>query len=407
MLGIRHFTKGYVRLAVSGFSVERFLNMAAFRGIYLWDVVRTGSGAELNVSIKGFKMLRGCARKTKCRTKIILKSGLPFILFRYRRRKFLMSGVLFFVLGLVILSSFVWRIEIEGNVLLRRDEILEFLESEGLHTGALKFRFSDRKLQTAILLYFPEVSWADVHTRGTRTTVLISESIPKQEIYDRQQPVHVVATSEGLITGIVTGAGAPLVRQNDIVREGDMLVSGILELNPEMPGSPNVYVHAYAEVWARRYHSMEFLVPLTYDEKVFTGQVVNQRSIQLLFAGSGRFRLPGGRNSFVSYERITTHRQLGAGGDYPLPFVIVTERYAEFTRVPRTRTHEEAAEIAERLVTSRIIREFDFAVDITERTVSFRETPDALHVSALITTHERIDKQIPITVPTPVSPSTP
>ncbi|MDR0272750.1 MAG: sporulation protein YqfD [Clostridiales bacterium] len=401
ILGMWQFTKGYVRLRVTGYSVERFLNMAAFRGVYLWDIERTDKGVELNVSIRGFKMLRGCARKTKCRTKILEKNGIPFLLHRYRKRKFLMSGVLFFVLGLIFLSSFIWHIEVEGNIDVTQDTLLEFLETQGLRTGALKFRLSDRELATAILNNFPEISWADVYTRGTRTTILIAEALPPQEIYDRQTPVHVVAASEGLITGIVTGAGAPLVRENDIVRTGDVLVSGILELEPGNPGAPTVYVHAYAEVWARRYHTLEFSIPFTYDEKNFTGRITNRRAVRLLFANEPRINLPGGRNSFESYDRITTHKQIGASGDYPLPFVIITERYYEFTPQPRTRTIEEAAELAERMITSRIIREFDFAIDIIDRQVNFRETPDALHVSALITTHERIDRQVPITVPNP------
>ncbi|MCL2224194.1 MAG: sporulation protein YqfD [Defluviitaleaceae bacterium] len=398
ILNVWQFAKGYVRLAVTGFNVERFLNMAAFRGVYLWDVTRTEKGIELNVSIGGFRVLKGCAKKTNCRTKIVEKNGVPFFLHRYRKRKILMGGVLFFVMGLMTLASFVWHIEIDGNEAVTHETIMTFLEGEGLRTGALKFRLSDREIQAAILNNFSEISWADVYTRGTRTTVLIAEALPPKEIFDRKTPVHVVAQTEGLITAIVTGAGAPLVRQNDIVREGDMLVSGILELDPEMPGSPNVYVHAYAEVWARRYHTLEFSVPFAYEEKVFTGQIVNRRAVQLLFAGNRRINLPGGGNSFESYDRITTHQQIGASGDYPLPFVIVTERFYEFAPTPRTRTPEQAAELAERILNNRIIREFDFATDIINREINLRQTPDALHVNALITTHERIDKQIPIRV---------
>jgi len=407
MLSAWQFTRGYVRILVTGFSIERFLNMAMFRGVYLWDVERTEKGVELNVSIKGFRIILACAKKTKCKAKVIQKNGIPFIIHRYRKRKLLVSGVLFFVVGLIALSSFVWRIEIEGNEILTHDAILTFLEAEGLHTGAAKFRLSDREIQTAMMNYFPEISWADVYTRGTRTTILISEALPPQEILDRQTPVHVVASTEGLITAIVTGAGAPLVRQNDIVRQGDLLVSGILELDPEMQGSPNVYVHAYAEVWARRYHALQFSVPFAYEERVFTGRILNHRAVQLLFAGNRRINLPSSGNSFASYDRITMHQQIGASGDYPLPFVLITERYSEFVPQTRTRTPEEAAELAERMVTSRLIREFDFSIDIIGRELTFTPTETELQVSALITTHERIDQQVPITVPTPTPAPSP
>ena len=119
----------------------------------------------------------------------------------------------------------------------------------------------------------------------------------------------------------------------------------------------------------------------------------------MLFFGNKRINFPKGGNLFESYDRITTHKQIGASGDYPLPFVLVTERYMEFIPQPRTRTHEEAKELAERMLTSRIIREFDFAIDIIDRQITFEELPDGVGMSALIVTHERIDGQVPITVP--------
>ena len=398
LLPTTKYAKGYVRIKVTGFSLERFLNMAAFHGIYLWDVVRTPQGAELNVTIKGFKMLKTYAKKTKCRTRIIEKHGLPFLLFRYRRRKLLLGGVLFFLLGLLVLSSFVWRIELEGNQELSHEAIMVFLEEQGLHIGALKLRISDRRLQQSLLNNFTQLSWADVHTRGTRTVVRLAEALPPQEILDRQTPAHVVATNDGLITHVIAWSGAPMVKAGDVVRADEMLVSGILELVPDTPDTTLVYVHAHAEVWARRYYPINFTVPFTYSEKVFTGQTATNRYLQLLFLQNRRINLPGGGNSFASYDRITTYHQPGVAGNYPMPVVLATTIYSEFVPTPRTRTAEEAKALADRMITGRIIREFDFGIDIVSRQVEFEETETGLRVSALIITHERIDKQVPITV---------
>ena len=399
MLRTIQYTKGYVRIKITGFSLERFINMAAFHGIYLWDVVRTPEGVELNVSVKGFKMLKTYAKKTKCRTRIIQKNGLPFMLFRYRRRKLLLGGVIFFLIGLFVLSSFVWRIELEGNQTLSHEAVMTFLEEQGLRVGAPKLRLNDRHLQQSILNNFSQVSWADVHTRGTRTVVRIAEALPPQEILDRQTPAHVIATTDGLITHVITWSGAPMVKAGDVVQSGEMLVSGILELVPDTPDTPLVYVHAHAEVWARRYHPIEFAVPFTYYEKIFTGQTATSRTLQLLFLQNRNINLPGGGNSFASYDRITTHHQPGVGGNYPLPVILSVTHYLEFAWAPRTRTVEEAKLLADRMITGRIIREFDFGIDIVEKQVQFEETETGLRVSALVITHERIDTQVPVTVP--------
>jgi len=398
MLNTWQYAKGYVRIKITGFNIERFLNMAAYHGVYIWDAVRTAEGAELNVSIKGFKMLKSCARKTKCRTKIIEKNGLPFLMFRYRKRKVLIGGVIFFVLGLFLLSSFVWRIEIEGNENLTQETMLVFLEEQGLRVGAPKFRLDDREIGQSLLTNFSQISWVEVHTRGTRTTIHISEALPEVEPINRQIPTHIVATVDGLITSVVTWGGAPMVRQGDIVRAGDMLVSGRLELEPDMPGSQVVYVHAFAEVWARRYHPIEFAVPFVQNEKVFTGETKAVRAVEFLFLPNFRLTLPNSGNSFASYDKITTYYQPGANGNYPLPVVFTTTHYSEFVWRNRTLTLEEAMQLAETMITGRLVREFDFGIDFISKQVQFQETPDALLVSALITTHERIDEQIPIRV---------
>jgi hypothetical protein len=43
------------------------------------------------------------------------------------------------------------------------------------------------------------------------------------------------------------------------------------------------------------------------------------------------------------------------------------------------------------MVNARIIREFDFAADIIDKSIALQETEDKLVVKALITTNERID----------------
>jgi len=407
ILAFWFWLRGYVRLTVTGFSVERFLNMAAFHKIYMWNVTRTEAGVELNTSIRGFKMLRNCTRKTKCRTRIREKHGLPFILHRYRKRKLLMAGVLFFVAAMFALSSFVWKIDVIGTETLHHDEVRAFLAERGLQIGTLKYRINREEKARALLSQFPEIGFANIHTRGTRTTVLLAEAIPVQPLIDRTTPTHVVADRDGLITTITAGAGAPLVRTGDVVQAGEMLVSGYLQIQPDMPDPEYVYVHAYAQVWARRYYPIEFAIPLSYEQRIFTGNVAHRHALQFLFAGSRVVNLPGGGISFTDYDRITTQHQPGVGGDYPLPVVWLTTRYAEFVMKQRTRTLTQARELAERQLTARILREFDFGIDIVEKRVSLEETPEALLISALIITNERIDKMVPIEGATPWNPRTP
>ena len=94
-LALWYYLQGYVMITVSGFSVERFVNMATFRGIYLWNIQPKGSAVQMNVSIKGYSLLKECAEKTGCQYDIVCQYGLPAFFKKYKKRKILAFGMLF------------------------------------------------------------------------------------------------------------------------------------------------------------------------------------------------------------------------------------------------------------------------------------------------------------------------
>ena len=405
------FLKGYVAVKVTGVHVERFLNMAAHKGVYIWDVSPMTGGIKMHCSVRGFRMLKNCAKKTKCRLKIVNREGLPFILHRYRKRKVLMGGTAFFVVFLYIMSSFIWRIDVEGNNRVTSEEILKFVNVRGLHIGAFRYFVDQNEIGRQILFQFPDVAWVNVYTRGTRTNITVSETIPEQPHIPRDEPCNIVASRDGLITGIVTAAGIPKVRQNDVVRQGDVLVSGIIPVELGHLGTiDTIFVHAYAEVWAKMYTPIQFAVPMSYTYKVFTGNERSHHSLQWLFghpSWRNYINLFHGRILFDNYDKIVSYIQPGASGDYPLPFIWMHTLYREFIPETRHRTIDEAKALADRIITERIIREFDFQADVVGKQVQFTEQPEQLMVFAVITVNQRIDKAVPIEKPAEILPEAP
>ena len=135
MLSIIRFLRGYVRVYLWGFSPERFMNLCNNRGIELWAVEPKEDGYEFFMYIGGFFACRDFLRKTKTRVVIRKKLGLPFFLFRYRKRKLFFAGLFgcFFVLFLA--TRFIWAFEITGNRQFTDDMYLAFLESQQVYYG--------------------------------------------------------------------------------------------------------------------------------------------------------------------------------------------------------------------------------------------------------------------------------
>ena len=58
------YLKGYVRIRITGYSPERFLNACRYKNIYIWDLKRVCGSYEMNLTIDGFRRLKEIVRKT-------------------------------------------------------------------------------------------------------------------------------------------------------------------------------------------------------------------------------------------------------------------------------------------------------------------------------------------------------
>ncbi|MDR2903689.1 MAG: sporulation protein YqfD [Clostridiales bacterium] len=386
-LTLWNYLRGYVIIEVTGFSVERFINLAVHKGVYLWDVRRAGEAAEMKVSVAGFKLLRSCARKTKCKVRMRKKNGLPFLMFRYRKRYFLAAGAVFFISALFFLSSFVWLIEVEGNERIAATQIMAFLQENGLSVGTFKYGVDEKGLEKKLLSTFGDLSWINIHLTGTKATVSLTETIPKLPESDKSTPCDIVAAKDGLIASIATMSGTPKVKEGDVVQKGDLLVSGELLIGTEDTGFHSKFVHAQSEVKAKRYVEMTFTVPYEYTIKNYTGKSKKSRGC-IVFDKAFHIWKPQKR--FDYYDTASERVQLNFGENYPLPAIIITEEYREYIPETRRRTAEEAETLAQSVIKEKIINDFDFETDIMDKTVEFTAEEEYLHVKAVITTIESI-----------------
>ena len=105
---------GYVRVSIEGYYIERFINLCKNNKIVIWNIKKEKNiKVYFNVNIKEFKKSLKIAKKLKCKVKIEKKKGIPFLINRYRKRKFLFFLAIIVFLIIIILSKFVWNIEIK------------------------------------------------------------------------------------------------------------------------------------------------------------------------------------------------------------------------------------------------------------------------------------------------------
>ncbi|MDI6869963.1 MAG: sporulation protein YqfD [Bacillota bacterium] len=309
---------GYVIIRVKGPALERLVNLAASRGVRLYDIRRVSPDVMYaQTSIGGFRALRPLARRLNCAVSIRRKGGVPFLLASLGRRKALTAGVFLFLALLYALSSLVWFIQLTGAAPARRAEMLAYLESQGLRVGAPISRLDREGLAKNLLRRYPSLTWASVEVRGTLVRVKVVEKtlVPPEEL----APRHLVARRDGLVTACLPLRGEPLVKPGDTVVRGQVLISGVVPLGPEeSPTGSGVavrergfgYLRAEGTVRARVWYEAVSVAPLSGVMEVPTGR---RRAAKGLKVGSWRLWLGPRSAPFPRFRQAVARRPLPGG----------------------------------------------------------------------------------------------
>lgn len=320
-----NYLKGYVIVEVSGYALEKFMNLALKTGISFWNVENKEGKLYICTTIQGFKALKPYAQKSRCRLKISRKIGLPFISFRYRKRSLLVGGGFLFVVLLYILTSFVWLVEVEGNSRISEIDIVNTLTQEGYGVGKFKHSLNLREVEQKLIQTYPDITWTGVKFEGTKLLVQVAETVPKPKMHDETTPCHLVTKRDALITYIATDKGMPKVKKGDTVKKGEVLVSGEIVLQDE--AMTKKYTHAKGKVKARTFYALQAKVPLYKINKIYTENVSKKYSIRLF---NKRIPLYYHKKEYEKFDTLLTIDQLKITELFPLPFYFEKEERVEY-----------------------------------------------------------------------------
>lgn len=385
-----HYLRGYVMIRAKGFAAERFMNLAAYRGAALWDVAQEahGSGMQMKTYVGDLPILQACAEKTGCTLEILAWGGLPCLWQRLRGRQVWLAGMLCFALGLYLLSSFVWVIEVEGNERLSEAEILSACKEMGLRPGVWKRSMDIEEITAQLLLQFADISWVSVGIQGTDVTIKLAETIEKAEMIDKTTPCDIVAKADGVILQITAERGTPLVAAGDVVRKGDILISSEILIGLEGEVQHTEYVAAEGAVTARIWENLTEDAPFQYTQKQTIGAAKENHSILL-----GGWELDLLKpDCGAAWESTLLWEKPLAIGDWALPIRWRKESRQAFENIEKTRTSEEAKAYLEENLRKKAENLLSPYGTIEDIQFHFTEYADGIRAEAAITLAERIEE---------------
>ena len=262
--------------------------------------------------------------------------GIPGFIYRSRKRLGTALGLVIALLCIFYSSGRVWDVRVTNTEGVDAEAALSLLGELGLEDGA-KWRMLDLdKLEARFLSASEDVSWININRRGTVAYVTLKEKTNYTEDGGGLGYCNIVAARDGVIEEITVKRGHAVVKPGDVVKAGDLLISGVIP--GELGGG---FLRAEGTVVARVFEVYSAEVPKICEEKVYVGEQRCELSYKIL--GFSINILKNSGNLPSSCDIINYKSEAMLFGRYKLPITKSVGTAVIYEMRTRQLTDEEVA----------------------------------------------------------------
>ena len=269
------------------------------------------------------------------------RRGLPAVLAFCRERPGIPVGLLLAALWLYFSGGLVWDIRIEGNTKTPDTAIVAELADLGFGIGTRWRGIDFDQLHADYVAAQNDVAWLSVYMDGTVARVQVREMWADGVRGDRTHTgANVVASQTGVIEEVNVFEGQAAVRAGDVIRPGEVAISGIME---KKDGGFR-WEYAAGEVWASVAVPLSVEIPLERQEKRPNGEKKTEFAVKIF---EKTIKLSGNYGFDPStYDKIDTIGRVCLPDGTPLPVWVEKTVWQKTEAVTVTLSAEDAAEEA-------------------------------------------------------------
>ena len=338
---------------------------------FLVKVEKTGADSSVvRVKSKHLSQVIAILNKLCYDYKIIKTIGAVPTFLRASSRLGVLTGVAVVTVAIVVCSTFITRVSIDGvhePALMQRIETL--LEENGVKRGGTAVDLDDVSHK---LLALDGVAFASVVRNGGHVSVYVKEELPPAEIVELSS-AEVVAKRRAVVTRVIVDGGTAVVDYGDVVEAGDTLIANYTEY-----GDEKIPVAAAGEVYGKVYRQKKLYFANTTLKKTY-GDV--KTVTKLSFFG----RVPmTPACKFERYELAVSKSENG----FFLPYTAYTYVFREIVSVEETEglSYDEI----KRRAYSQALSDIDTAVKVLNVYFEVEETDSGRFVTVTVETEEKI-----------------
>ncbi|MEG0238299.1 MAG: sporulation protein YqfD [Clostridium sp.] len=306
------YIRGYYVITVEGINTEIFLNTLIRNKVNIYEVKRLSNAKlEFKVDKKDIKILKNIYRNSKYDIKVKQNMGIPFIARRIYKHKGMWICAIISLFLLMSTSLFVTDVYIQAPEGIDKGSLRKELGEAGVKPGVYKKSIERKEVRDHIMSEFEDIAYISINVKGTNIFVTVTKKDESLTEKKETNYCNIIAKKNGIINKVIPRSGNQVSNVGDIVREGDVLVSG-------------ANTKSVPEVWAVTYYESKQSANYIEQTKIKTG---NKKTVYSLSFYDKKYTLRRDID-FKNYEIENKNYELKIG-NYTFPIKIQASVFNE------------------------------------------------------------------------------
>ena len=302
---------------------------------------------DLLIRERDFLRNKELIKGQKCEIENNPRGILPLLKRALRQRVSIFALVVAVALNLLA-STVIWDVRVSGCERLSESFVEKALESVGVAVGTPWRRLNTGRAETALLAEYPDVGWVSINRLGSIAYVSVREADRPPLVFPDVGYSNVVAASDCIITDISVTSGYAAVKVGEVVKRGDVLISGIPPV-----GSGGKACHASGSVLGAVDDLISVEIPSDSIEKTYGEGIKSGFSIKILNFSLNIFKIY--RNSASECVIIENNENCRLFGKYDIPVTFIHEYSVPYTETRRELEPARLVELASRRMREAIL----------------------------------------------------
>ena len=290
---LMYLIRGYVVIHLDDINSEKTLNILRRKNIAVWDVERKNKGIKFKISyddyIKNLSLINEIM-------KTVNKKGLMLKLNKVKFRRGFSIGLLILIVSLYLLTSMIWEVEVVGTNQTNTNKILALLSENQINIPVSMSQIETKKLETMIYNNFENYKFVEVFVEGSKLIIFVREKVPEPAKIKSNEPSSIISSKNAIISKVIAKSGQPVVKEGDVVYEGQTLIMGIVK---NKNSDEFVMVPSEGIVYGKTYYNFEMK-----EEKIRSVNVSTNKSkfVYYLKINGNSIKIIGDKEPYENYN---------------------------------------------------------------------------------------------------------